>query len=112
MDNRTYDMTDFPDTSWMPQVTSADTLPDQTNKTDASTAGAAEGLYDTVASEYNAAEEAVYSVLVDSGTASTASQDDEQNKNAGNKEIVAPLSEVYLDSDPVYHILECGDYQM
>ena len=109
MDNRTYDMTDFP-TSQPPQVASADTLPNQMNLPAASLAGAAEGLYDTVASEDSAAEEAVYSVLVDSGTTDIASQNDKQNGNAGNEESLAPMSEVHLDSDPVYHILECDDY--
>ena len=111
MDNRTYDTTDFP-TSQPPQVASADTLPNQMNLTAASLAGAVEGLYDTVASEDGAAEEAVYSVLVDDGTTGIASQNDKQNENAGNEESLVPMSEVHLDSDPVYHILECDDYQM
>ena len=59
-------------TAQVPIIT-ADTLADQTNNTAASIGGAVEGLYDTVASEDSATEEAVYSVLVDSGTASTAS---------------------------------------
>ena len=108
MGNRTYDMTSFPDTSQPSQVTSADAFPNQMNLTAASITGAVEGMYDTVASEDSAAAEAVYSVLVDSNKAGIASQNDEQNKNAG----VAPMSEVHLDSDPVYHILECDDYQM
>ena len=111
MDNRTYDMTDFP-TSQPPQVASADTLPNQMNLPAASLAGAAEGLYDTVASEDSAAGEAVNSMLVDSGTAGIASQNDKQNENAGNEESPAPMSEAHLDSDPVYHILECDNYQM
>ena len=78
--------------------------------TDASIAGAVEGLYDTVASEDCAVEEAVYSVLVDSGTDSTASENGKQNKNTRNKESVAPMSEVHLDSDAVYHVLESYDY--
>ena len=112
MENRTYDTTGFLHTSQSPQVSSADSLPDKTNTTDASIAGAVEGLYGTVASKDSAAEEAVYSALVDSGTTGISSQSDEQNENAGNKESVAPMSEVHLDSDPVYHILECGDYEM
>ena len=102
-------MTDFP-TSQPPQVASADTSPNLMSLTAASNAGAVQGLYDTVASEDGAAEEAVYSVLVDSGTTDIASQNDKQNGNAGNEESVAPTSEVHLDSDPVYHILECDDY--
>ena len=112
MENRTNDMTGFLCTSQSPQVTSADSLPDKTNTTDASIVRAVEGLYDTVASESHAAEEAVYSALVDSDTTGISSQSDEQNENAGNKESLAPMSEVHLDSDPVYHILECGDYEM
>ena len=108
MDNRAYDITDIPNTSQSPQVTSAYTLPDQIKKTDASIAVAMEGLYDRVVSEDSAAEEAVYSVL-DGGTAGIASQNASQNRNAGKKESVTPKSEV---SDPIYHILECDDYQM
>ena len=52
----------------------ADNLPHQTNKTDASNTGAVEGLYDTVVSENSAAAEAVCSVLVNNDTASTASE--------------------------------------
>ena len=104
-------MTDFPNTSQLSQVTSADTTPDQINTTAASLTGAVEGLYATVTSENSAADEAVYSGL-DGGTASTASHNDKRNEHAGNKESIAPMSELPLDSDPVYHILECGDYQM
>ena len=114
MDNRTYDnMTDFPDTSQSSQLTSADTLPNQMNLRAATLVGGVEGLYDTVASEDSAAEEAVYSVLVDDGgTTGVSSQKDKQNKNAGKIESLAPMSEVHLDFDAVYSILECGDYEM
>ena len=110
MENRTYDdMTGFPDMSQPSQVTSADTLPNQMNLTATSLAGVVEGLYDTVASEDSTAEEAAYSVLVDGGTTGISSQNDKQNENAGNKESVALISEVHLDSDPVYHDLDCSD---
>ena len=112
MNNRTYGMTDFSEnsvqqsTAQVARIT-ADTLPDQTNATDASIAGPVEGLYDTVTS----VEEAVYSVLADSDTASTASENAKQNKNTRNKESVAPMSEVHLNSDAIYHVLESDDYQ-
>ena len=110
MENRTYDdMTGFPDMSQPSQVTSADTSPNQMNLTASSKAGVEEVFYDTVASEDSAAGEAVYSVLVDSGTAGISSQNDKQNENAGNIESVALIPEVPLDSDPVYHDLDCSD---
>ena len=107
MDNRTYGVTDYPHTSQSPQITSADTLPDQTNTTDASITGAA--VYDTVASEDTAAEEAVYSALV-GGTAGTASENVYQYENTGKKNSVS--SEMHLDTAPIYHVLESGDCHM
>ena len=62
MDSRTYDMTDYHTSK--SQVTSADILPNL-KKTDGSITGAVNGLYDKSVSEESAAEEAVYSVLVD-----------------------------------------------
>ena len=51
-------------------------------------------------------------MLVDSGTASKASENAKQNENTKYKESVAHMSEVHLDSDSMYHVLESDDYQM
>jgi len=120
MDNRTYEITDFPgninveSSSVIAQGSSTseyDIIPVHASTVDpstANTAGTTEALYDTVASEDRVVEAAA-STMLDGDTMRTKS---EREKQAGNKPLTASLlSERHPESDPIYYVLESDDYE-
>jgi len=100
-------MTEFLGSATQAIQTPADTLTDPTNQSHAKITDTVEGLYDTVASEDGAAAEAVYSVL-DRGTGTTSENEKPRESIAS----VSLKSELQLDSDPIYYVLESDDYQV